>query len=171
MQFSVIHIIFLVLLQVDIIRSRTFAAHIVASLHAHVVILEIFIPDRHIILQHTLFIDHVLVEQITDRSSLNLKLSYHFQLHGVQHLAHILLQFVHFHGHLLVDVCVELLSIKLIYSFNFVQVEFIILVKLVYLVFDFVFLACVILWLWLVVKGIALVLLNHGNLWHTYFWL
>lgn len=164
---SVIHIVFVVLLQVDIIRPWTLAAHIVASLYAHVVILEIFITDRHIVLQHALFVDHVLVEKIVDRSSLDLKLSYHFQLHAVKHLAHVLLQLVHFQGHLLVDVRVQLLGVELICSFNVVQVQFIILVKRVYLVVDFVSLA----FLWLIVKGIVLVLLNHGNLWHTYFWL
>lgn len=135
--------------------------------------MQIFGTNWHVLLQDTALVDHVLVQECLDRSSLDLELAESLELHVVQHLKNIFTEGVEFDGHLLVDVRTYLFWVDVAVAFElfFIHVEVVLAAKFLKLCSDFGLLvevckyrAWLLVIIGLVIKGTSRIdLINFGQ--------
>ena len=99
--------------------------------------MQIFGADWHILLHDTALVDHVLVQECLDRSSLDLELAESLELHVVEHFENVFAEVVEFDGHLLVNIRTYLFWVDVAVAFELLHVEVVLAAKSVELCSDF----------------------------------
>jgi hypothetical protein len=83
--------------------------------HAAVIItlILLLIASKVLLLQMSLFVDHIIVQQVFHRPSLYLKLSDHLQVKIIDHSVDVLMKELHLIGHLFVYVVFDHLRVHI----------------------------------------------------------